>query len=332
MGGIRLRAVKHMGVGPLSFLLKAVTGRPDVAPIQLVRYASSHAVMSSGVADSSLLQQSKPAVIRGGAANWLARERWTSQYLARYDTVVPIEVGEHYLHPDHRSGVPIKFSDFVQQLGLQTTDASQLQGSESATTSSTERQAPMYLAQSDLFEHIPSLAADIGEPANWQAWVPAASRTAARRNAWIGPAGVWSPLHRDPYHNLYCQVRGRKLFRLYAPELEHALHPFADVRRRNSSQVINPTCPDLQRFPHFPSLPYTEAVLEPGDVLYMPPRWWHYVQSLTASIAISFWFTLPPEAGAAAGATKLPPLNLPPPKSRRSESSGVGMPHIDALR
>lgn len=281
--------------------------------VQHSRQVSTQAVASIDVADSSVLQNGKPVVIRGGAVNWLACERWTSSYLARHDTVVPVEVGEHYLHPDHRSGVPIKFSDFVKQVGL-------------------ELHAPMYFAQSDLFELIPALAADIGEPAVWQSWVPASSRAAARRNAWIGPAGVWSPLHRDPYHNLYAQVQGRKRFRLYAPELEHAMHPFADVRRRNSSQVINPTSPDLQRFPQFPSLPYQEAVLEPGDVLYMPPRWWHYVESLTASIAISHWFTLPPESGGPAGTSKLPPLNLPPPKSRRADNSAAVVPQLDALR
>jgi lysine-specific demethylase 8 len=26
-----------------------------------------------------------------------------------------------------------------------------------------------------------------------------------RRNVWIGPSGTFSPIHRDPYHNLYCQ-------------------------------------------------------------------------------------------------------------------------------
>ena len=44
------------------------------------------------------------------------------------------------------------------------------------------------------------------------------------------------------------------------------------------------------QFPAFERAPYVEAVLEPGDCLYLPPRWWHYVQSVRPSCSVSFWF------------------------------------------
>jgi lysine-specific demethylase 8 len=31
--------------------------------------------------------------------------------------------------------------------------------------------------------------------------------------------------------------------------------------------------------------------LEPGDALYVPPGWFHYVQSVTSSFSVSFWWT-----------------------------------------
>lgn len=257
-----------------------------------------------------ILAAQRPAVVRAGAAHWPALARWTWEFLSKHDAVVPVEVGKHYLDPDHRAGVPMQFSRFLFQAGLfppRTTGAECL-----------------YLAQTDIFEHIPALKADIRDPADWDSWVPASSREAARTHAWIGPAGSWTPLHRDPVHNLYCQVIGSKAFRLYAPQVEHALHPFADVPRRNSSRVLNPKDPDIEQFPDFPTLPYEEAVLEPGDVLYLPPRWWHYVESLTASAAISFWFTLP--ADAQGRGSSLKPLNLRPPGVRRPEQP-LSPPH-----
>ena len=32
--------------------------------------------------------------------------------------------------------------------------------------------------------------------------------------------------------------------------------------------------------------------LNPGDVLYVPHNWWHYVESLTNSISINSWVDL----------------------------------------
>lgn len=43
-------------------------------------------------------------------------------------------------------------------------------------------------------------------------------------------------------------------------------------------------------FPGFKEAEYVEAVLGPGDCLYLPPGWWHYVKSLSPSFSVSFWF------------------------------------------
>uniref|UniRef100_A0A2P2L7T1 Transcription factor n=2 Tax=Rhizophora mucronata TaxID=61149 RepID=A0A2P2L7T1_RHIMU len=33
-----------------------------------------------------------------------------------------------------------------------------------------------------------------------------------------------------------------------------------------------------------------DCILEEGEMLYIPPRWWHYVRSLTTSFSVSFWW------------------------------------------
>ena len=35
---------------------------------------------------------------------------------------------------------------------------------------------------------------------------------------------------------------------------------------------------------------YREGILEPGDGLYIPLGWWHYVRSLDVSFSVSFWW------------------------------------------
>ena len=43
-----------------------------------------------------------------------------------------------------------------------------------------------------------------------------------------------------------------------------------------------------------PSQPYqcthADCVLEPGQMLFIPPGWWHYVKSTTVSFSVSFWW------------------------------------------
>jgi Cupin-like domain len=48
--------------------------------------------------------------------------------------------------------------------------------------------------------------------------------------------------------------------------------------------------PDLEQFPQFADLKHWDCILEPGDMLFIPTEWWHYVKSLTVSFSVSFWW------------------------------------------
>ena len=44
---------------------------------------------------------------------------------------------------------------------------------------------------------------------------------------------------------------------------------------------------DPTRFPRIKEVEFYSVVLEPGDILYNPRRWWHYVKSLDVSISVN---------------------------------------------
>lgn len=48
--------------------------------------------------------------------------------------------------------------------------------------------------------------------------------------------------------------------------------------------------PDLAKYPFFADVVMLQAILEPGDMLYIPQGWWHDIRSLDPSISVSFWW------------------------------------------
>ena len=49
--------------------------------------------------------------------------------------------------------------------------------------------------------------------------------------------------------------------------------------------------PDMDKFLLFSNANFTEFTLHPGQMLYIPPRCWHYVRSLDISFSVSFWWS-----------------------------------------
>eukprot|EP00899_Mesostigma_viride_P025301 jgi/Mesvir1/5956/Mv00713-RA.1 len=143
-----------------------------------------------------------------------------------------------------------------------------------------------YLAQHPLFEQIPALRRDILTPDYCSLGDPGELRAT---NAWFGPAATVTPLHTDPHHNLLAQVVGCKYVRLYAPSCGASMYPFEETMLCNSSQVDLDRV-DKERFPLFKQAPYWDCILKPGEMLYIPPLWWHYVKSLSVSFSVSFWW------------------------------------------
>ncbi|CAI0412752.1 unnamed protein product [Linum tenue] len=108
-------------------------------------------------------------------------------------------------------------------------------------------------------------------------------------NAWFGPAGTVTPLHHDPHHNILAQVVGKKYIRLYSASLSDELYPHKETMLYNSSQVDLDNI-DEKQFPKLHDLEFLDCILEEGEMLYIPPKWWHYVRSLTTSLSVSFWW------------------------------------------
>jgi hypothetical protein len=100
---------------------------------------------------------------------------------------------------------------------------------------------------------------------------------------WFGPAGTLTPLHCDDRNILFVQVTGRKHVKLVAP--------YFIGRLDNDDRCYSPVrleAIDYDRFPAMRGVPVLETVLEPGECLFIPLGWWHWVRSLEISTSLTF--------------------------------------------
>ncbi|PIC26796.1 hypothetical protein B9Z55_019264 [Caenorhabditis nigoni] len=206
-----------------------------------------------------------PLLIRKHCLNMPAVQKWTFPFLLKelHSRTFPVEIGTKY-SDENWSQKLMTFQNFIRN-------------------SENER---LYLAQHRLFDQVPHLKRDVIIPD-----VCFAESTSAENvdmNMWIGPADTVSPLHTDPRKNMFVQVHGTKLFRMVDPKDTEFVYPFDGILS-NTSQV-DVENPDLSEFPDFTKVRVYDAVVNAGDALFIPEKWWHFVRSTTPSISISFWF------------------------------------------
>ncbi|PIA48535.1 hypothetical protein AQUCO_01400847v1 [Aquilegia coerulea] len=215
---------------------------------------------------------STPVIISDSISHWPASKKWKDiDYLKTVagDRTVPVEVGKNYLCQDWKQEM-ITFSQFLERV----------QSNECCPP------GPTYLAQHPLFEQIQELRKDILVPD----YCFVGGGELRSLNAWFGPAGTVTPLHHDPHHNILAQVVGRKYIRLYPASISEDLYPFTETMLCNSSQVDLDNL-DAKEFPKATNLDFMDCILDEGQMLYIPPKWWHYVRSLTTSFSVSFWWS-----------------------------------------
>ncbi|XP_021707805.1 lysine-specific demethylase 8 isoform X1 [Aedes aegypti] len=218
-------------------------------------------------------EKREPLLLRGIIDDWPAMQKWHDpNYLVGLagERTVPVEMGSQYSSEDWSQRL-VKFKDFI-------VDNLNIDGSEKPN------QNRAYLAQHELFDQIPELRKDIHVPD-----YIGGTDVNPRIKAWLGPKGTISPLHTDPSHNLLCQVFGSKTIILASPEDTPNLYPHEHFILANTSRVDMRNV-DYDQFPLVRAVRLRRLVLRRGEVLYIPPGWWHYVESLAPSFSVSFWF------------------------------------------
>lgn len=208
----------------------------------------------------------EPCVFRQRAAHWPAVAQWSWERLGA-------------LAPDLR----VRLVQGNRELGSTVFQPSTLGAYlQSLQGPATAEGAQLYLKEFDLLGNFPLLRADVRPQELFPTGAPYDAQ------AWIGPTGARTGLHHDYLDNLAVQLVGRKRFYLLRPGV---------VERQNAVAAKH------DRWAALASLS-AEGVLgagvapgdtwvvdlEPGDVIYVPARWWHEVVNHTPSVLLSGFF------------------------------------------
>lgn len=110
------------------------------------------------------------------------------------------------------------------------------------------------------------------------------NRNGSDSTIWIGSEGSFTPCHQDTYgSNLVAQIDGVKRWYLFPPSDAEMLRPTRIPYEESSVFcTTNPTSSQFQKNCY-------KVDLQPGDVLFVPKHWWHYVESIHTSISINTW-------------------------------------------
>ncbi|NWZ80706.1 KDM8 protein, partial [Poecile atricapillus] len=219
--------------------------------------------------DCYLIPQ-RPVVLEGVMDHWPCMKKWSVDYFCQVAgcRTVPVELGARYTDEEWSQQL-MTVSDFISQYIMDEKNVG-------------------YLAQHQLFDQIPELKEDISIPD--YCCLGEGEEDDITINAWFGPGGTISPLHQDPQQNFLAQVFGRKYIRLYSPQDSENLYPHESQILHNTSQV-DVEDPDLVKFPNFKKATFQSCILMPGQILFIPVKYWHYVRSLELSFSVSFWWS-----------------------------------------
>ena len=112
---------------------------------------------------------------------------------------------------------------------------------------------------------------------------------------WLGNSARIAP-HFDTSENIACAVAGKRRFLIFPPSQIDNLYagPIDHNMAGPPASLVDPRDIDLVKYPKFKTA-MNEAMLaelEPGDALYLPSLWWHYVESEgPLNVLVNYWWS-----------------------------------------
>jgi len=223
------------------------------------------------------LLKNQPVVLEGVASAWAATTKWTPQFLADSygDVVVPFAEGKDW-----------KVSDLPDY----SVNAEFGQVSLAELLNGLDRGSGKYLRFYPILQRHPELLEDVQLSTIWEyGALNEQSKKWLNARVYIGGENTSTAIHHAPITNLFIQIFGQKKWDLFPPQYSPFMYPVPS-RTTYFGGKVDYRCPDDKKTPLFKYCDRYTTILQPGDILFVPPFWWHAVSNITSTIAISFWW------------------------------------------
>jgi hypothetical protein len=235
-----------------------------------------------------VLPDKHPAVLRGLISNWRAvRESLESpaslvRYLKQLDSGAPVDALMTAPEADGQIAYNAAMNGFNflrNRLPLSEVAAQVLRYTQFPNP-------PAVAAQSALIRDcLPAFAAENALTLFDQTILP---------RIWLGNR-ITTPAHVDEWNNVACVVAGRRRFTLFPPEQVANLYvgPLDFAPTGAAMSMVSLRAPDFARYPKFRDALAAAQVteLQAGDGIFIPPLWWHHVESLEPfNVLVNYWW------------------------------------------
>lgn len=209
-----------------------------------------------------------PVVLRGYHNDSVACREWTFESIkARTPNLtVDLDVGDAMV-TDGLTFKEMRLHDYFDAV---------------AAGGGTEGGETLYLQGYDLLELVPEMEHEVNALPAFQ---DGAVRSLSR--AWLGPGGTVTGYHSDLADNVLSQILGHKLVKIVSPDQADRVYKTKKYDPNGHACAINADDWDPDAFPKFADVEARYVVLGPGDALFIPGGWFHYVRSLETSISVN---------------------------------------------
>ena len=236
----------------------------------------------------ALLEDKQPAVLRGLVSDWPAVKQGQVsaaalvRYLQRFDSGKPVDALLASPEIDGR----IFYNDAMTGFNFLRNRLPVAAVAEQVLRYSQFPKSPAVAAQSALLRDcLPGFSDENRLPLVDAGVLP---------RIWLGNR-ITTPTHLDEWNNIGCVVAGRRRFTLFPPEQVANLYigPLDFAPTGAPMSMVSLHQPDFERYPKFREAQAAaqQAELGPGDAIFIPPLWWHHVESLESfNVLVNYWW------------------------------------------
>ncbi len=210
----------------------------------------------------------KPIVLTKMMNSWKSMKKWDFDFFEAIGSGVEVTTEVGNVMQETTEFETIDFGTYVKEI-------------KEATVINSKGLNRKYLSMLELFSIFPDLKDDVDFD------LIASLKTKLEYMAWLGPANTVTGFHMDWSDNLFAQIRGRKLFLLVSPDYDSCMYASRKYDPGTTLSLVSFDNYSPDDFPLFGRVQIIKTILEPGEMLFIPKGWWHYVKALDLSISVN---------------------------------------------